>query len=252
MRRVTRCSWLIIGVAVALTPTLAAETAMSTTRVTVSDVGVDPVEACVRKGGKVLWVNTGARSHRITVDQRTWPAFTLAAGKSKSITFARIGTRPYRMDGTAVGVVNVRTTCAAPAGSGGATPGTGTGTVPVAPGTRFVTYDVEVRGSLIQKGTAENGGLLAYQLDRTMEWTGTFRRVRIEVRNLPNGGFVANLGAPTFFVDSTERFTIRSRVLYQAIFNPAPPSHLYRGGLDRSSFQAVCGPSGNDLERRDQ
>ena len=210
---------LLAVVVLPLVPVIGAAPAAATTRVAVRDDGVEPANACVRPGAEVTWTNVGARAHRITADRRTWTAFTLAPGGSKSVSFPALGDHPYRVDGAPAGFVNVLSTCPtgpAPSGSSGSGPGgSGSGGAGRADsGTRIVTYDVEVRGTLTNKGQVlDDTGRVSEEWARRFDWNGTWAGVHVEVVESP-GLFAATSGTPAvLLVPSTVRFTEHYRWL---------------------------------------
>jgi plastocyanin len=210
---------LLAAAVFSLVPAVGAAPAASTTRVAVRDDGVQPANACVRPGAEVTWTNVGVLAHRITADQRTWAAFMLAPGGSKSVSFPGVGDHPYRMDGVPAGVINVRNACPttpAPSDSSGSGPrGSGSGSAGRAEsGTRIVTYDVEVRGTLTNKGKVlDDTGRVSEEWDRRFDWSGTWAGVRVEVVET-QGLFAATSGTPAvLLVPSTVRFTEQYRWL---------------------------------------
>lgn len=219
MLREVLCGALLAAAVLPLVPASDAASAAATTRVAVRDDGVEPANPCVPRGTDVTWTNVGARAHRITADQRAWAPFTLAPGGSKSVSFPGVGDHPYRMDGAPAGVVNVRNTCpTTPASSGrggsGAS-GSGSGSAGRAEsGTRIVTYDVEVRGTLTNKGKVlDETGRVSEEWDRRFDWNGTWAGVRVEVVEI-QGVFAATSSTPAvLLVPSTVRFTEQYRWL---------------------------------------
>ncbi|MEP6976812.1 MAG: hypothetical protein ABI948_02035 [Thermoleophilia bacterium] len=116
------------------------------------------------------WRNRDRAARRIKSDTNAWPAFTLGAGRTKTLTFRRRGCFRYKVDGSARGAVAVATTCGGGGGGGG-----GTKTV-------VYHYDVALVGHVkeTQTTTGDRAADLNGTLTLALDWRGTFTNVAVK------------------------------------------------------------------------
>jgi plastocyanin len=79
-----------------------------TRTVEVSDTALEPATTAIGPGDSVAWLDTGRHSHRVTSDNGTWKALVLRPKQGATVTFPRIGTYHYHVDGRRKGIVQVK------------------------------------------------------------------------------------------------------------------------------------------------
>lgn len=152
----------------------------ATPTVTITQSGPVPVSRVVGLGTTVRWLNTTARTHRVTADRGTFPSFLLAAGASHTYRFGRAGRYPYKVDNRLRGTIVVV--------AGGTPPGSSAGTGGSASCKALcdVHYAVSIKGMRTYKdtssqttppGTANTSG----RTEITLEWTGQIPDAKVTV-----------------------------------------------------------------------
>lgn len=169
--------------------------AASNASVTITDAAIAPKTARVAVNGTVTWKNAGTRIHAVASLTGAFSAFALQPGKTKSIRFSRSGSHPYVVDGTRCAYVvagggPAETGCNVIAGAGGQPPPS-----PPPPSgveKKTVRYDIRVIASLhtIEVFSGYTDPAYNGTLDRDLSWTGSWRRIELEVQTVGDASYL--------------------------------------------------------------
>jgi hypothetical protein len=158
--------------------------AASTARVTISDSSLTPRVARIAAPGSVTWTNKGRVPHFVASTTGAFSGFLLKVNARKTVRFARAGSYPYLVDGkrcahVVAGGGPASGKCNVPGGGGRQPPPPPSSDVDK----KTLRYDIKIVASLrtVEVFSGSNNPGANGTLDLDLSWTGTWRRVELEV-----------------------------------------------------------------------